>query len=191
MPIRMRHGAMKRARVAGMSNAGSSDVVERTQPAPAPASRALHDQDEFGWLLQQAELLRAGRLDEIDRHPLAEYLTHMAKSDARALKGALRVLLIHLLKILMEAERLTGSWVSTIIEQQDQASGMMADHPGMKPMLPKLFEDAYQVARRQAAAETGRPLAQLPQDNPWTLDQALAYVPPEPRPRGRQAARRG
>ena len=91
-----------------MSNAPSKDAVEWTPPAAVLSSRAPHEQDEFGWLLQQAELLRAGRLDEIDRHPLAEYLTDMATSDARALKGALRVLLIHMLKILVQPERLAA-----------------------------------------------------------------------------------
>ena len=42
-----------------------------------------------------------------------------------------------------------------------------------------------------AAAETGIAINRFPADNPWTLDEALAFVPPEPPPRARRAARRG
>lgn len=169
-----------------MAGMGSGAMTEGRQ-ALSSTAQARYGEDEYGWLQQQAGLLRAGRLGEIDAQPLAELLTDMAKSDIRALRSAMRVLLLHLLKALIQPDRLTGSWVSTIIEQQEQAAEMIADSPGMTPMLPKLFDHAYNVARRQAAAETGLPLPQFPPDNPWTLDEALAFVPPEPPPRGRRA----
>jgi hypothetical protein len=52
-----------------------------SETVPNTTARALYDKNEFGWMLQQADLLRAGRLDEIDRHSLAEYLTGMAAAN--------------------------------------------------------------------------------------------------------------
>ena len=84
----------------------SREATERTQPVAAPASP---DGDEFAWLLHQAGLLRAGRLGEIDRQPLAEFLTDMARSHQDAAESAMKVLLQHLLKIAVQPERMTRS----------------------------------------------------------------------------------
>ena len=61
----------------------------------------------------------------------------------------------------------------------------------MRQHLPELYAKAYADARGDAAAETGIAISRFPEINPWTLDEALAFVPPEPPPRARRAARRG
>ncbi len=160
--------------------------------APGGPARALYDQDEYGWLLQQAGLLRAGRLEEVDRASLAEFLTDMASSHRHAFRSAMTVLLHHMLKVLVQPERVTRSWLLTIrTQQQQQAQFVMKENPGMRPRLPGLYAEAYADARHRASVETGTALSRFPADNPWTLDEALAFVPPEPAPRGRRAARKG
>ena len=154
-------------------------------------SRASYDQDEYGWLLQQAGLLRAGRLEQLDRASLAEFLTDMAASHRHAFRSAMTVLLHHMLKVLVQPERITRSWLLTIRVQQRQARLVMESNPGMRQYLPELCAKAYADARGDAAAETGIALSRFPADNPWTLDEALAFVPPEPAPRGCRAARKG
>ena len=112
-----------------MSSAGSKGVTEWT-PAPSEAAtkvratapeeaqpaqidapsyrpKALYDKDEFGWLLEQADLLRDGRLDEIDRASLVEFLTEMARNKKREFRSAMTVLLHHLLKVAVQPEKVT------------------------------------------------------------------------------------
>ncbi len=71
---------------------------------------------------------------------------------------------------------------------------MIANNPGMKPLLPKLYRNAYKDAVRLAVAETGIPKDEFPAQNPWTMAETLTFAakprvcaaPPAPRPRGRR-----
>ena len=154
---------------------------------PGTPPRAHYEQDEYGWLVEQAGLLRAGRVAEIDRASLAEFLTDMASTHQTTWQSAMTVLLHHMLKVLAQPERLTRSWLLTITVQQQQAQLVAEKNPGMRQYLPTLYAKAYADARRRAAAETGIALGRFPVDNPWTLEEAMAFVPPEPPPRGRRA----
>ena len=166
-----------------MADTKPKDVMEWMQ-MPGSTARADYHRDQFGWMLQQAELLRAGRLDDLDRHSLAELLTDMAGSDKRAFESAMRVLLQHMLKVLVQPERMTRSWLYSIAVQQVEASSLIKAEPGMRPFLPGLYDAAYANARRLASVETGIALSRFPTETPWSMDEALAYVPPEPTPRG-------
>lgn len=166
-----------------MADMKPGDAVEWTE-MPGSTARADYHRDQFGWMLQQAELLRAGRLDDLDRHSLAELLTDMAGSDKRAFESAMRVLLQYMLKVLVQPERLARSWLYSIAVQQVNARRLIETEPGMRPFMPGLYNIAYADARRLASVETGIALSRFPNENPWRMDEALAYVPPEPAPRG-------
>ena len=166
-----------------MADMKPGNAVEWTA-MPGSTARADYHRDQFGWMLQQAELLRAGQLDDLDRHSLAELLTDMASSDKRAFKSAMCVLLQHMLKVLVQPEKLTRSWLYSIAVQQVEARQLIEMEPGMRPFLPGLYDAAYADARRLASVETGIALSRFPIENPWSMDEALAYVPPEPAPRG-------
>src|SRR4051812_47056812 len=87
------------------------------QPTPQ-ALAALYEADETAWLEQTAELVRAGRLSEIDPVSLAEYLTDMARRDRREVFSRLVVLLAYLLKWDHQPAGRSGSWRGTILEQR-------------------------------------------------------------------------
>lgn len=163
------------------------ETLQRTPTMAEPEiGGSLYDTDEYSWLVQQADLLRDSRLEDLDRPNLIEFLSDMAQDHKSKFKSAARVLLHHLLKVRMQPERLTRSWALTIAEQQVRAEDMIANHLGMKPLLAKLYRDAYKDAVRLAAAETGIPKDEFPAQNPWTMAEALAFVPPAPKPRGRR-----
>ena len=166
-----------------MADTEPGDATEWTQ-VPGSTVHADYHRDQFGWMLQQADLLRAGRLNDLDRHSLAELLTDMANSDKRAFKSAMRVLLQHMLKVLVQPEKLTRSWLYSIATQQAEVNDLIEAEPGMRPFLPGLYDAAYVSARRLASVETGIALSRFPVENPWGMDEALTYVPPEPAPRG-------
>lgn len=174
-----------------MSNAGSKGVAGWSETSPNATTRTLYDKDEFGWMLQQADLLRAGRLDEIDRHSLAEYLTDMARSKRTAFRSAMIVLLQHMLKVEMQPEKITRSWLLTINVQRREIGTLIDDEPGMRQHMRDLYHEAYPAAREDAAIETGIEISRFPMDNPWTMGQVLTYRLPEPAPRGRKVKRKG
>ena len=158
---------------------------------PNAPARALYDKDEFGWMLQQAGLLRAGRLDEIDRHSLADYLTDMARSKQAAFRSAMTVLLHHMLKIELQPGKVTRSWLLTISVQRQEIGFLIEGEPGMRQYLPDLYAKAYPAARENAAIETGIKVSRFPTNNPWTMAEVLTVPLPEPAPRGRKVKRKG
>jgi hypothetical protein len=95
----------------------------------------LYDQDETAWLEAMAELIRRGRLDEVDYANLAEYLADMARRDRREVSSRLAVLIAHLLKWRYQPERRSGDWRGTVeVQRQDLAelleSGVLRYHAG-------------------------------------------------------------
>jgi hypothetical protein len=144
-------------------------MVQRTPHALA----ALYEADETAWLELTADLVRAGRLGEIDPRTLAEYLTDMAKRDRREVFSRLVTLLTHLLKWEHQPEGRTGSWRGTIREQRRELrqlleSGTLRNH------ALAVLADAYAEARAQAADETGLGVATFPVENPRDLDAAVS-----------------
>ena len=57
-----------------------------------------YDQDFYAWITHNVELLRAGRLSEVDAEHVAEKLESMGKRDLRQLRSHSQVMLMPLLK---------------------------------------------------------------------------------------------
>ena len=136
-------------------------------------NNCLHTADFFGWIMQQAALLRAGRLTEIDREHLAEEIEDMGRSLQRELVNRLTVLLLHLLKWQFQPGYQGNSWRYTIEEQREQLKDHLQDNPSLKQKLPESMERAYKYARTGAAKETGLPKSIFPEECPWSFEQAF------------------
>ena len=141
--------------------------------------RTLYEADEYEWLLHQAAALMDGRMGEIDRDNLAEYLTDMAKREVRELRSRLEILLMHLLKYQYQPKRAGRSWILTIEVQQDEVSRILADNPSMRRKADDELHHAYRQARRLAAIETKLPVETFPESCSWTIDDALDSAAPQ------------
>lgn len=133
----------------------------------------LYEQDFYGWLTRQAELLRAGRLSEADIEHIAEELEDMGKSERKSLESELTVLLMHLLKWQYQPGKRSVSWESSIIEHRSRVLDELEDSPSLKHVLPQVFLRAYKYGRAKASAQTGKPIRAFPESCPYTLEQAL------------------
>ena len=63
----------------------------------AAPSRPRYEDDFYGWLLEQADLLRSRRFDDLDLDHVAAELEGLSKSEFSRLGSTLRVLLMHML----------------------------------------------------------------------------------------------
>lgn len=138
-----------------------------------PKSRTAYEADFSRWLLEQAELIRSGRLSEIDARNVAEELEGMARSEFRSLKSALRVLILHMLKWDFQPERRSASWINTIEEQRNEFADVIDDNPSLKPRREEALAKAYRQARLGAARETGLRPDQFPAACPYSLAEVL------------------
>lgn len=129
----------------------------------------LHDQDFYSWTAQQADLLRAGRLDELDTGNLIEELMDMGASQEWELESRLTVLIAHLLKWRYQPERQGKRWRATIKEQRYRIARLLAKNPGLKSRFEDAFAAAWVSGVLQAVRETALDEDDFPPDCPFTI----------------------
>jgi Domain of unknown function DUF29 len=143
----------------------------------------LYDEDFTLWTEQQTMLLRrraAGELindAELDWLNIAEEIESVGGNTRRELRNRLMRLLQHLLKWHYQPELRSRSWRSTIRTQRQEIEDLLADNPSLRARLPELYSAVYHRARHAALDETG--LLDLPEDVPFTVEQALGDELPE------------
>jgi hypothetical protein len=136
-------------------------------------SKISYDADFYGWVNEQAALLRAGRLAEADIANIAEEIESMGRSEKRELVSRLAVLLTHLLKWRRQPERRSGSWTASIKVQRRGLERHLADNPSLRARLPAALANAYADAVTIAADEAGVAETAFPQTPPWSFDEIL------------------
>ncbi|WP_280553580.1 DUF29 domain-containing protein [Halomonas sp. 25-S5] len=136
-----------------------------------------YDQDAYAWALEQASLLRRGKLDQLDTEHLAEEIESMGKSERRALVSQLARLFIHLLKWDHQPERRSRSWSLTIQDAQVKVTRLLSENPSLKGSLGELMSEAYDDARRAAAIEAELDLDTFPEQCLYSFDEAMTFTP--------------
>lgn len=145
--------------------------------APIPlTSPTLYDQDYALWLETTLEQLRRRDFAGVDWENLIEEIENMGRSDKRALKSLLTVLLEHLLKLAYwESNRKDNAnhWSREIAAFRDQIQDILADSPSLKSYLEEIFGESYQKALQRLALEMGVKRESLPATPIFSLEQAL------------------
>ncbi|HYD70924.1 DUF29 domain-containing protein [Azospirillum sp.] len=134
---------------------------------------SLYETDFYAWATEQAALLRAGKLSAADVEHIAEEIESMGRSEKRELVSRLRVLLHHLLKWQHQPSRRGNSWRLSIANARDELDTHLRDNPSLKAVLDQAVADAYRLARRDAAAETGLTEATFPSECPYGFTQMM------------------
>jgi hypothetical protein len=142
-------------------------------------SASLYDQDYCLWLEDQVARLKAGDAAGVDTANLIEELEDMGANQKTAIKSNLRVVLIHLLKYRYQPDKRSGSWMSTLIEHRARVIDAFSDSPSLRRHALAALPEAYRLARKRAASETGLPPETFPVDCPFELGEVLDqnYLP--------------
>jgi hypothetical protein len=135
--------------------------------------RSLHDSDFYAWSLEQAALLRAGRVGEADLAAIAEEIESMGKTEKRELVSRLTVLLLHLLKWRSQPGGRGNSWRLSIANARDEIADLLSDNPSLKSVIDDVTASAYRYARRKAAIETDLAEEEFPPQCPWSFGHAM------------------
>ena len=138
-----------------------------------PKHLAGYDEDFALWSAEQADLLRAGKLDRIDLENVAEEIESLGRSDRREIVSRLTVVLVHLLKWQVQADGRTNSWAASIVENRDAIADILAASPSLRPYPATVLERAYRAAPLAASGETGLPLSEFPSTCPYSVEQIL------------------
>ncbi len=135
----------------------------------------LYETDIVAWSKEQAHLLQAGRLSELDIEHIAEEIADVGKSEQRELASRMAVLLAHLIKWRFQSERRSRSWRVTIRTQRNSIERRLRRTPSLAASLrdPDWWADAWDDALDAATRETG--IEDLPQTCPWQVAQVLDH----------------
>jgi hypothetical protein len=136
-------------------------------------AKTLYDTDFVEWSARTAELVRAGRLDEVDLAHVAEEIEDLGKRDRWAVQSQMRRLLLHQIKRKIQPERETSGWRRSIVDSQERILVRVKDSPSLRRFLQEELQNIYTGAVRGAAFETGVKAPALPERCPFPLDQLL------------------
>ena len=139
----------------------------------------LYDRDYYLWLSHTAQLIKEGKFSEVDAANLIEEIEDMGRSEKRAVKSNLVIVLLHLLKYKYQPAKRTNSWKSSIREHRRRLRDDFKVSPSLKRHFEEVFDECYQDGRAQAADEMGLPLDTFPPLSPFTPEQVLNpdYLP--------------
>ena len=135
-----------------------------------------YDADVVAWAIEQASLLRTGRLSDLDIEHIAEEIEDVGKSEQRELAGRMAVLLAHLLKWEYQPERRGSSWEDTIRTQRERIERRICKTPSLRASLTDADwqADVWDDAVDDAVKETGMARKVFPRSCPWTKEQIMS-----------------
>lgn len=134
-----------------------------------------YETDVIAWANEQAALLRAGQLDQLDIEHLADEIEDVGKSEKRELASRMAVLIAHLLKWQFQPERRGSGWERAIHEQRKSIVRQVEKSPSLKHYLAdgECIQEAWSDAVIIAISETNLDI--FSDDCPW--DSALILTP--------------
>jgi len=101
---------------------------------------ATKEADLYSWARHQAELLRAGRLSEIDAAAIAEEIDDVGEEQYDKLESAFRALMLHLLKRDHQPSMRSRSWTLTIREQRRRVERRLRKNPELKSQVDEALK---------------------------------------------------
>jgi Domain of unknown function DUF29 len=149
-----------------------SDAATK-QRATSASSRARYEDDLYSWAVEQAALLRAGRVTEADAGNIAHELDDVGNEQYDKLESALRIILLHLLKWDHAPLQRSRSWHLSVRIQRKHVLKVLRKSPGLKPLVAEAINEAYEVARIEAAGEADLDEDALPPACPYTYDEIM------------------
>jgi hypothetical protein len=155
------------------SKAGAAST-RRPRAGSGRATATAYDKDVILWSQEQARLLRAGRVAELDIEHLADEIEDVGKSEKRELSSRMAVLLAHLLKWSHQPEKRSSTWRATIRLQRKRIALAIKATPSLKTAMRDRDwrEDVWLDALAQAQKETDIAMEDFPETCPWTMEQA-------------------
>jgi len=135
----------------------------------------LYNADYYTWAMTNAELLKEGRVNEIDYINLSEEVKDLGISEYKELRSYLANLLSHLYKWDNQPELRTKSWINTIANSIRGISSILEENPGLKhqPTFDKAFISAWRDARYIISDDINVNIKLIPFDYPYSFNKII------------------
>ena len=138
---------------------------------------ALYERDLYAWSKAQVDLLRAGRLADLDLEHVIEEIEDVGGALERSARNRIRTIVEHLLKLAhAPAQEPRAGWRATVRTQRVKLRDALT--PSLRPELESELAELYGDGRALADGglrdhgETAAADA-LPTTCPYSLDQII------------------
>ena len=116
----------------------------------------LYEEDFCVWADQQAALLKAGRLDQLDLTNLIEEVEDMGNRHRDAVESQLERLMMHIIKWKIQPQKRSHSWVYSIANARHEIQKKQRKYPSLNDnFLKTIWEECLCDATKGAEIETG------------------------------------
>src|SRR3984893_16262367 len=149
------------------------DLFKGSATAEINNSDSFYDHDYHAWLTRQGALLVERHFAELDLDNLIDEIQALARSEKREIENRLDVLVVPLPKWVHQPTQRSGGWASTIIEQRARLLKRLQESPSLRGYPGEVLDEEYEIARENAAAETGLAAGTFSKACPYTIDQVL------------------
>ena len=135
----------------------------------------LYHTDYYTWAMTNAQLLKEGKLGEVDYINLAEEVKDLGKSEYKELRSYLANLLSHLYKWDNQPDLRTKSWINTIANSIRGISSILEENPGLKypSTFNKAFISAWKDARYIISDDININIKLIPFDCPYSFNKII------------------
>jgi hypothetical protein len=143
----------------------------------------LYQTDVYAWAMEQAELLKSGRLHELDAEHLIDAIEGLAMAEWGAAKSHAQLIIEHLLKLQHSpAQDPRNGWRNSVRTQRRELENVLT--PTLRRRLEEDLGRLYGRVRRdvvESLRDYGEHEAAdaLPPECPYTLDDLLGEWLPE------------
>jgi Domain of unknown function DUF29 len=137
------------------------------------ATQAAYEADFYTWTQEQAQLLRTGRLDEVDVANIVEEIETLGRNEFSKLVGYYEAILVHMLRWEHQPNFRSRAWACKIAIQRLHLGYLLEDSPGLSSRKQDALKRAYSTARLQAIVGTGFAESTFPETCPYTLANVL------------------
>lgn len=142
-----------------------------------------YEKDFYKWTQDQAKILKKAKnlkapdFSKLDIDNLIEEIESLGKNDKRVLRSQLVKLLMHLLKQKYQPEKQidSNSWHNSIIDATRELRYLIKDSPSLRNELNKIYLEAYEDAKEDAATETKLDIKKFPKECPWKIEEILPF----------------
>ncbi|WP_161142129.1 DUF29 family protein [Propylenella binzhouense] len=134
-----------------------------------------YQRDRTAWASEQARLLRARRLPEIDAANVAREIEGLAAEDVPVLRERIRILLTALLRWAYQPDLRSTALASTMAAQRWRIEAVLKDSASLRPLVADLVVEAYPEAKRLAVLESGLFDESFPEGLPFLPHEVLDF----------------
>lgn len=149
--------------------------VEQANRTEVLKGKSLYELDFYQWAIHNADLLRQGKLNEIDIDNIAEEIEDMGINKKHEIASRLMILIMHLLKWQYQSQRRSRSWKSTISTQRAELEIVFENSPSLKYGIEAVIVKSYKRAMILFEDQTGISKKTLPDVCPYTFEQLSNY----------------